>query len=56
MPLIALCYGRSGDKGDSSNIALIAREPRFFPLLKAAVTAEVQCGLGPWWHVRATQA
>jgi len=38
VPLIALCFGRSGDKGDSANIALIARQSRFFAFLKKTVT------------------
>ncbi|KAI9594869.1 hypothetical protein BDF19DRAFT_414265 [Syncephalis fuscata] len=39
IPLIRLCYGRSGDKGDTSNIGLIARNPDFYPLLLREVTA-----------------
>ncbi|TAM42872.1 MAG: DUF1446 domain-containing protein [Burkholderiaceae bacterium] len=38
VPLIRLAYGRSGDKGDISNIGIIAREPRFLPVLRAQVT------------------
>ena len=41
VPLIQLCWGRSGDKGDVSNIGLIARERRFFPYVKQQVTASV---------------
>jgi len=41
VPLAALAHGRSGDKGDSANIGLLARHPAFLPLLRAAVTAEV---------------
>jgi hypothetical protein len=40
VPLLALAYGRSGDKGDHSNIGVVAREPRFFPLIDAALTRE----------------
>jgi hypothetical protein len=40
IPLRRLAYARSGDKGDSSNIALIAREPRFLPLIRREVTVE----------------
>ncbi len=40
MPLIRLAYGRSGDKGDISNIGLIARTPYILPVLYAQVTAE----------------
>ncbi len=40
VPLIRLAGGRSGDKGDHSNIGIIAREPRFAPLIAAALTAD----------------
>lgn len=40
VPLIALAVGRSGDKGDSANIAVIARRPEFLPPIRAALTAE----------------
>ena len=39
VPLRRLAYGRSGDKGDSANIGLIARRPEFLPLLREQVTA-----------------
>ncbi|KAI8058620.1 hypothetical protein BDF22DRAFT_666781 [Syncephalis plumigaleata] len=39
VPLIRLCYGRSGDKGDTSNIGLIARHPDIYPILLREVTA-----------------
>ena len=35
-----LAHARSGDKGDTANIGLIAREPRFYPLLCREVTAD----------------
>lgn len=38
VPLIRLAYARSGDKGDSSNIGLIARRPEWLPLLREQVT------------------
>jgi len=38
VPLIRLAYGRSGDKGDTSNIGLIARRPEYLPVLRAEVT------------------
>ena len=41
VPLIKLAWGRSGDKGDLSNIGLIARRPEWLPLLWAQVTPEV---------------
>jgi hypothetical protein len=40
VPLITLAYGRSGDKGNHSNIGIIARDPRFVPAIGAALTAE----------------
>ncbi|HVV94246.1 MAG TPA: acyclic terpene utilization AtuA family protein [Hyphomicrobiales bacterium] len=39
VPLIRLAFARSGDKGDSANIGVIAREPRFVPILRRALTA-----------------
>jgi hypothetical protein len=38
LPLSRLAYARSGDKGNSSNIAIIAREPRYLALLRREVT------------------
>jgi len=35
-----LAHARSGDKGNTCNIWLIAREPRFYPILVEQVTAE----------------
>ena len=40
LPLIALAYGRSGDKGDLCNIGVLARRPEFLPLLQAQLTAD----------------
>jgi hypothetical protein len=40
VPLIRIAYGRSGDKGDTSNIGLIARSPDLLPHLRAEVTTE----------------
>ncbi|KAL7322761.1 hypothetical protein PS15p_211718 [Mucor circinelloides] len=39
--LIDLAYGRSGDKGDVSNIGIIARDPIFYPYIKRSLTAQV---------------
>jgi hypothetical protein len=33
-----LAHARSGDKGDTANVGLIALEPEFFPLLVSEVT------------------
>jgi hypothetical protein len=38
VPLIKLAYARSGDKGDTSNIGVIARKPEWLPLLRARLT------------------
>jgi hypothetical protein len=38
LPLVRLAWGRSGDKGDSANIGIIARRPEFLPLLRAQLT------------------
>ncbi len=35
-----LAHCRSGDKGNTSNISVIAYEPEFYPLLKEQLTAE----------------
>jgi hypothetical protein len=35
-----LAHARSGDKGDTSNIAVFAYAPEFYPLLKEQLTAE----------------
>lgn len=40
VPLIALAYARSGDKGDTSNIGVIARRPEYVPLLRAQLTPQ----------------
>jgi len=40
VPLIRLAWARSGDKGDDSNIGVIAREARFLPAIRAALTPE----------------
>lgn len=38
-PLLELAHARSGDKGDTANIGLIARKPEFYPVLVKQVTA-----------------
>jgi len=40
LKLAQLAYARSGDKGNSSNIAIIARRPHYVPLLRREVTPE----------------
>jgi hypothetical protein len=38
VPLIRLAWARSGDKGDSSNVGIIARRPEWLPLLRQQLT------------------
>lgn len=40
MKLHELAHSRAGDKGDISNLSLIAYDPRDYPLLEQYVTAE----------------
>ncbi len=40
LPLRRLAYARSGDKGNASNIAIIARRPEYLPLLRRELTPE----------------
>ncbi|HYU10020.1 MAG TPA: hypothetical protein VEK77_11635 [Gemmatimonadales bacterium] len=37
--LLDLAHARSGDKGDTANIGLIALQPEYYPLLVKQVTA-----------------
>jgi hypothetical protein len=37
--LVELAHARSGDKGDTANVGLIARKPEHYPLLVKHVTA-----------------
>lgn len=38
VPLIRVAWGRSGDKGDISNIGIIARRPEWLPVLREQLT------------------
>ena len=38
VPLVRVAFARSGDKGDSSNIGVIARRPEWLPLLREQLT------------------
>jgi hypothetical protein len=40
VPLVALAFGRSGDKGDIANIGVIARDVSFLPWLRRALTPD----------------
>lgn len=46
VPLIHLAWARSGDKGDIANIGVIARSPRFLPILARELTAD---RVGEWF-------
>lgn len=41
LPLVAIACARSGDKGDRSNIGVVARRPEFLPLILSQLTAAV---------------
>jgi hypothetical protein len=38
--LAQLCHARSGDKGDTANVGLIARKQEYYPLIEKYITAE----------------
>jgi hypothetical protein len=40
VPLGKLAWGRSGDKGDTANIGVIARRPEFVPVISAVLTPQ----------------
>lgn len=40
VPLIALAYARSGDKGNHSNIGVIARKAEYLPYLRRSLTGD----------------
>ena len=35
-----IAHGRSGDKGDTSNVCVYARKPEYYEIIKREVTAE----------------
>ncbi|HET8866059.1 MAG TPA: hypothetical protein VFM80_10215 [Gracilimonas sp.] len=37
--LLKIAHGRSGDKGNGSNVGIIARHPKIYPFLKETLTA-----------------
>ena len=46
--LVHLAHARSGDKGDTANVGVIAYDPAHFDLLREALTAEaVKAHFGP---------
>lgn len=38
--LLKIAHGRSGDKGDTANVGIIAREKKYYPLIAQYLTAE----------------
>ena len=47
IPLSRIAHGRSGDKGDTANVGIIAYQERHYPILVREVTAErVKAHLG----------
>lgn len=38
--LLTICHARSGDKGDTANIGLIARKEEYYPIIHKYVTAD----------------
>ena len=40
IPLVHLAHARSGDKGDTANVGVIAYEPAHYELLRKELTAE----------------
>lgn len=40
VPLVALAYARSGDKGNNANIGVMARKPEYYPYLYHALTTD----------------
>jgi hypothetical protein len=40
VPLIALAWARSGDKGNDCNIGVIARRPEYLPIVRKAITPQ----------------
>jgi hypothetical protein len=49
IPLSKIAHGRSGDKGDTSNVGIIAYDERHYPILVREVTAgRVKAHLGEY--------
>ncbi len=40
VPLVKLAYARSGDKGNTSNVGVLARKPAYLPWIRAALTTQ----------------
>src|SRR2546423_763540 len=40
IPLVRIAHARSGDKGDTANVGIIALKPEYYPVLADQVTAD----------------
>jgi hypothetical protein len=40
VPLVALAWGRSGDKGNKANVGILARKPEYLPYIRSALTED----------------
>ena len=40
LQLAQIAHARSGDKGDTGNVGLIARRPEYYPIIKKYVTVD----------------
>jgi hypothetical protein len=40
VPLIQIAHARSGDKGNASNIGVLARRPEYLPWIRASLTTD----------------
>ena len=38
--LLQIAHGRSGDKGDTSNVCVFARKPEYYDIIKREITVE----------------
>jgi hypothetical protein len=51
IPLVHLAHARSGDKGDTANVGVIAYDAAHYPMLREALTPEaVKAWFGPLVH------
>lgn len=39
--LLQICHARSGDKGDTGNVGLVARKPEYYPIIHKYVTTDI---------------
>lgn len=39
--LYDICHGRSGDKGDTANVGIIARKPEYYAIIRDHLTADL---------------